>query len=59
MDEYLGIKINLERDKLFDELGIKRLQESYMREGETSPQERFAFVSKSFGSNAEHAQRLY
>ena len=59
MTEYLGIKIDLERDKLFDELGIKRLQESYMKEDETSPQHRFAFVSKTFGSNPEHAQRLY
>jgi ribonucleoside-diphosphate reductase alpha chain len=57
--EYLGISIDLERDKLFDELGIKRLQESYMKEDETSPQHRFAFVSKSFGTNDEHAQRLY
>jgi len=57
--EYLGIKIDLERDKLFDELGIKRLQESYMLESETSPQHRFAFVSKQFSSNPEHAQRLY
>jgi len=57
--EYLGIKIDLERDKLFDELGIKRLQESYMKEDETSPQQRFAFVSKTFGSNKDHAQRLY
>ena len=56
--EYLGITIDLERDKLFDELGIKRLQESYMRENETSPQHRFAFVSKSFGSNSEHAQKI-
>ena len=59
MTEYLGINIDLERDKLFDELGIKRLQESYMKEDETSPQHRFAFVSKSFGSNPDHAQRLY
>jgi len=57
--EYLGIKIDLERDKLFDELGIKRLKESYMKEDEESPQHRFAFVSKSFGSSPEHAQRLY
>ena len=57
--EYMGIKIDLERDSLFDELGITRLKESYMREDETSPQHRFAFVSKSFGSNDEHAQRLY
>ena len=57
--EYLGINIDLERDGLFDELGIKRLQESYMREEETSPQHRFAYVSKTFSSNKEHAQRLY
>jgi ribonucleoside-diphosphate reductase alpha chain len=57
--EYLGISIDLERDKLFDELGIKRLQESYMREDESSPQQRFAYVSKTFGSNQQHAQRLY
>ena len=57
--DYLGIKIDLNRDKLFDELGIKRLKESYMADAETSPQERFAFVSKSFGTNIKHAQRLY
>ena len=57
--EYLGINIDLERDKLFDELGVKRLKESYMREDEESPQHRFAFVSKAFSSNPEHAQRLY
>ena len=59
MEEYLGLQIDLERDNLFDELGIKRLQESYMRDDELSPQHRFAFVSKAFGSNIEHAQRLY
>jgi len=57
--DYFGINIDLKRDELFDELGIKRLQESYMREDETSPQHRFAFVSKSFGTNLDHAQRLY
>ena len=54
-----GISIDYTRDELFDELGIKRLKESYMREDEESPQERFAFVSSQFGSNPEHAQRLY
>jgi len=54
-----GITVDFTRDSLFDELGLKRLQESYMREDETSPQERFAYVSKSFGSNPEHSQRLY
>ena len=59
MEEYLGIKIDLEKDKLFDELGIKRLKESYMKEDEQSPQHRFAFVAKQFGTDTEHAQRLY
>jgi len=54
-----GIKVEYSRDSLFDELGIKRLRESYMKEDEQSPQERFAYVSSSFGSNEEHAQRLY
>ena len=54
-----GIKVDYSRDNLFDELGIKRLKESYMREDEISPQERFAYVSKHFGSSSEHSQRLY
>lgn len=53
------VTINLERDKLFDELGLKRLRESYMRDEEVSPQERFAYVAEKFGSNAAHAQRIY
>jgi ribonucleoside-diphosphate reductase alpha chain len=57
--EYMGINIDLERDKLFDELGIKRLKESYMKESEASPQERFAYVSVAFGTDNAHAQRLY
>jgi ribonucleoside-diphosphate reductase alpha chain len=54
-----GIEVDYSRDKLFDELGLKRLRESYMKEDEQSPQERFAYVSKAFSSNQEHAQRLY
>ena len=53
------ITVNYSRDGLFDELGILRLKESYMKEEEKSPQERFAYVSKAFGSNLEHSQRLY
>lgn len=59
MTKFLDIEIDYSRDNLFDELGLKRLKESYMRDEESSPQERFAFVSKSFGSNPEHSQRLY
>jgi len=54
-----GIQVNLARDELFDELGKIRLKESYMKDDEVSPQERFAFVSSKFGSNPAHAQRLY
>ncbi len=57
--EYIGLEIDYSRDELFDSLGLKRLRESYMRDDEKSPQERFAFVSKMFSSNLEHAQRLY
>jgi ribonucleoside-diphosphate reductase alpha chain len=60
MDDIVhGIKVDYSRDSLFDELGKIRLKESYMREEEVSPQERFAYVSSKFGSNPEHAQRLY
>jgi ribonucleoside-diphosphate reductase alpha chain len=54
-----GIEVDYSRDSLFDELGKIRLKESYMKDEEISPQERFAYVSSKFGSNPEHAQRLY
>lgn len=53
------IMVDYSRDSLFDELGVKRLKESYMKDNEVSPQKRFAYVSSKFGSNKEHAQRLY
>ena len=58
-DDLDGVSIDLNRDELLDVLGYNRLKESYMKEEEESPQERFAFVSKTFSSNPEHAQRLY
>ena len=59
MSSVYDINVDYTRDNLFDELGLKRLKESYMRDDETSPQERFAYVSKAFGTNEIHAQRLY
>jgi len=59
MTQVHGITVDYSRDSLFDVLGIKRLRESYMKEEEQSPQERFAFVSKAFGTDNDHAQRLY
>ena len=54
-----NIEMDFSRDGLFDDLGKTRLKDSYMREDEQSPQERFAYVSTAFASNQEHAQRLY
>lgn len=53
------VNINLENDELFDDLGLNRLRESYMRDEEVSPQERFAFVAEQFATDAEHAQKIY
>jgi ribonucleoside-diphosphate reductase alpha chain len=58
-EEYLGIKIDYDRDSLFSESGLRRLQQGYMTDVETSPQQRFAFVASEFASNNEHAQRMY
>lgn len=54
-----GVKVDYSRDALFSESGLSRLKEGYLLEDETSPQQRLAFVSKTFSSNPEHAQRLY
>lgn len=55
----MTVKTDPARDALFDELGLIRLRESYMKAGEQSPQERFRFVAEQFGSNPAHAQRIY
>jgi len=57
--EMSEIVIDYSRDSLFDDLGLKRLKESYMKDDEVSPQERFAYVSKMFATDSDHAQRLY
>lgn len=54
-----SIKTDPSRDMLFDELGRRRLEESYFKQGETSPQERFKYVSAAFATSEAHAQRLY
>jgi len=60
MDDVVhGIKVDYTRDNLFDELGRIRLKESYMKDEEVSPQERFAYVSSTFGTDGAHALRLY
>ncbi len=53
------MELDFSRDNLFDELGLRRLKSSYMRDEETSPQERFKYVVEKFSSNEEHAKRMY
>ena len=55
----MTIKIDYTRDSLFDEVGLTRLRESYMRDDEKSPQERYAYVCNAFATDEEHAQRMY
>lgn len=55
----MTVEMDFSRDALFDELGLMRLKESYMRDDERSPQERLAFVAQAFASDAAHAQRIY
>ena len=43
----MGIEIDLERDSLLEEVSRKRLRESYMKEEEQSPQERFCNSSRN------------
>lgn len=59
MIEKFGIVLDTSRDNLFSPSGLQRLREGYMAPNETSPQERFAFISSQFSSNPAHAQRLY
>lgn len=47
------------KDSLFDGLGMVRLRESYMLNSEASPQDRYIYIAKCFGSNEAHSQRLY
>ena len=53
------IKVDYSRDSLFDEMGLRRLRDSYMSPDEKSPQDRFAHVAAALASNEAHAQRLY
>lgn len=55
----MAIEIDFSRDRLINEVAYKRLKESYMRDEEQSPQERFAYVSDAFASDPKHAQRIY
>jgi ribonucleoside-diphosphate reductase alpha chain len=53
------VKVDYGRDALFDEMGLRRLRDSYMRPDEKSPQDRFSHVARALCSDAAHAQRVY
>lgn len=53
------VQIDLTYDSKFTELGALRLLDGYMRKEEKSPQERFKYVAEAFGSDEDHAQRIY
>jgi len=53
------MQLSYNRDKYLSEFSIKTLEDRYLVEGETSPQEAFARAAQSFADDEEHAQRLY
>lgn len=53
------IAINLDRDALFDDFGLKTLRERYLVAGETSPQHAFARACAAYADDLAHGQRLY
>ena len=51
--------IDYKRDRYLSEFSHKTLQDRYLIDGETSPQDAFARAAKAFSDNEAHAQRLY
>ncbi|MBR19369.1 MAG: ribonucleotide-diphosphate reductase subunit alpha [Euryarchaeota archaeon] len=51
--------VDYKRDKYLSEFSHKTLQDRYLIDGETSPQDAFARAAKAFSDNEAHAQRLY
>tara|TARA_R110002124_G_scaffold30340_6_gene104524 strand:- start:3170 stop:4924 length:1755 start_codon:yes stop_codon:yes gene_type:complete len=60
MTQYLGITINYDRDNRLSEQAIKLMEDYYMYEHETSPQEAFARASVAYCcDDLSFAQRIY
>ena len=51
--------IDYKRDNYLSEFSHKTLQDRYLVDGETSPQDAFARAARAFSDNDAHAQRLY
>ena len=55
----MSVQIDFRRDRYLSEFSIKTLQDRYLVNGETSPQQAFARAAEAFADDEEHAQRLY
>ena len=53
------MQIDYKRDNYLSEFSKKTLEDRYLVEGETSPQDAFARAAKTFADDDAHAQRLY
>lgn len=54
-----NVTINYSRDELLPDYSKAILQDRYLLEGETSPQDAFARAAATYASNPAHAQRIY
>ena len=54
-----NIKLDYDRDSTLPDFSIKTLEDRYMVDGETSPQEAFARAACTYSDNDEMAQRIY
>ena len=55
----IKLQLNYTRDELLPEFSMKTLNDRYLLENESSPQEAFARAAKTFSDDDEMAQRLY
>ena len=53
------MQINYERDELLPDFSVRTLEDRYLLDDETSPQQAFARAAKTFADDDDHAQRLY
>ena len=55
----MAIEIDYDRDQYLDEFSLKTLEDRYLLENETSPQEAFARAAHAFSDDDIMAQRIY
>ena len=55
----MALQIDYNRDSLLPDFSIKTLNDRYMVEGETSPQDAFARAAVTFSDDEAMAQRIY